>query len=91
MSTPLEKLDDAIHEYVESLSDKDKTITGWVLGIATSRLDPSYDGSALPTLTGAQYSIGPQTSVTHAGGLVQFLSVAIEKATWQMLNDGDVE
>lgn len=86
MSTPLERLDDAIHAFIAETGGEGKAITGWVLGCSTSRIEVSEDDS-LPLVTGATYSFGPQTSTTDAGGIVQFLSVVIERAHWGMLAD----
>lgn len=87
--TPLQKLDDAIHDFLKETGslDNGKWVTGWTLGISTARVDP--DGENVPLVTGAQYALGPQTSTTDAAGIVRFLDVVLERATWAMLNDGD--
>ncbi|ALJ22062.1 hypothetical protein [Microbacterium sp. No. 7] len=89
-ANPLQALDDAIHDYLRATSDvKDGTwITGWVLGISTSRID-STDDTMRPRVTGAQYALGPQTSTTDATGLAAFLNVVMERATWAMLNNDE--
>lgn len=88
--TPLEKLDDAIHEFFAATQTVEgKVITGWTLGCSTSRLNPDAADDEDTRATGATYALGPQTSVTDAAGIVRFLDVVIERATWSMLNDGD--
>lgn len=88
-ATPLQKLDDAIHEFFEStgVTADGKWITGWVIAASTARTDITDD--ALPLVTGAQYAFGPQTSTTDAAGLSRFLDVVLERAVWSMLNDTD--
>jgi hypothetical protein len=88
-ATPLERLDDAVHAFLEETGQGHKAVTGWVLGISTSRVEASDDGETIPLVTGAQYALGPQTSTTDAGGLVQFLGVVLERAHWRMLNEDD--
>ncbi|WDH77921.1 hypothetical protein PTQ19_10345 [Microbacterium esteraromaticum] len=77
--TPLQRLDDAIHNFVEQTGGEGKTVSGWVLGTATSRIDFS-DDDLLPLRSGETYAIGPQTAVVTAAGLARFLSVTIEHA-----------
>lgn len=85
--TPLQKLDDAIHVFLEETGglDQGKWVTGWVLGVSTARVEPGED--LVPLVTGAQYAIGPQTSTTDAAGIVRFLDIVLERATWSMLSD----
>lgn len=88
--TPLEKLDDAIHTFLAetSRSDDGRFLTGWIIGMSTARISTD-DEQSLPLVTGAQYSIGPQTSTTDAAGIVRFLEVVMERAHWQMINAGE--
>jgi hypothetical protein len=88
-ATPLERLDEAIHAYLDETGQAHKAINGWVVGISTSRVEASDTGDVLPLVSGAQYALGPQTSTTDAAGLAQFLSVVMERAHWHMLNAGD--
>jgi hypothetical protein len=87
--TPLQRLDDAVHEFFREtgVTDDGKWITGWVIAASTARTDHSIDD--IPLVTGAQYALGPQTSTTDAAGLARFLDVVIERATWNMLSDDD--
>jgi hypothetical protein len=68
--TPLEKLDDAVHEYFAATKDDDDTghISGWVLSTQVTRLVDEPD--ALPMQTSWNYTFGPQTSAELALGLV---------------------
>lgn len=87
--TPLEKLDDALHAYFEETGTEDgRFLTGWIIGMSTARITAD-DEQSIPLVTGAQYSIGPQTSTTDAAGIVRFLEVVMERAHWQMLNAGE--
>lgn len=86
--TPLEKLDDAIHEFLAETDDGGKAITGWVVGMSTSRIQVE-DDEYLPRVTGQSYALGPQTSMTDAAGIVQFTGVVLEREFWASLADGD--
>lgn len=90
--TPLEKLDSAIDEFLRETEQLQEGafVTGWVLSASKARIQ-SDDDSALPIVTGATYALGPQTSTALAAGLVKFLDVVIEKATWRMLTEDDDE
>jgi hypothetical protein len=89
-STPLERLDSAIHEFLRETEQLDdgRFVTGWVIGTSTARLQAD-DDDALPLVTGATYALGPQTSTVQLAGLAQFLAIVAEKATWQQLSDDD--
>ena len=76
-STPLQDLDEAIHRFIAETGGEGKAITGWVLGVATTRIEYSTD-DVLPLQSGEAYAIGPQTPVVTAAGLARFLSVTIE-------------
>lgn len=87
--TPLEKLDDAIHTFLTETSTADgRFLTGWIIGMSTARISTD-DEQSLPLVTGAQYSMGPQTSITDAAGIVRFLDIVMERAHWQMINAGE--
>lgn len=86
--TPLQELDDAIHRFLQRTGQADKAITGWVVGCSTSRLEPR-DDDTLPLITGARYALGPQTSLTNATGIIEFLSVVMERETWRMVNNDE--
>lgn len=90
--TPLDKLNNAVHEYWRALQQEDNEgpalVTGWVIGFSTVRFH-AEDTDALPEITGMQYAIGPQTSVAESAGLTQFLRLVHERVVWQMLDTDD--
>lgn len=90
--TPLEKLDTAIHEFFQEIGadSEGRYLTGWVMAAATARLQTDSDTS-LPLVTGSQYSVGPQTSITQMAGLVRYLDVVAEKVMWQQLSAPEEE
>jgi len=89
--TPLEKLDDAIHTFVAETGTNDgRFLTGWIIGMSTARVSAD-DEQSVPLVTGAQYSIGPQTSTTDAAGIVRFLEVVMERAHWRMIDAGETD
>lgn len=77
--TPLEKLDDAVHEYIKATTDEDpsRSVAGWALGIETTALVVS-DG-ALPLADAQHYVFGPQTTVGQAIGLGRFVANVLEQ------------
>lgn len=88
--SPLERLGTAIEEFLrttDSLEDH-AFVTGWVIAASTARVQVE-DDRALPMVTGAQYAIGPETSITQAGGLADFLAVVTERAMWSMLRESE--
>ncbi|TLF33244.1 hypothetical protein [Microbacterium sp. 5K110] len=90
-TTPLERLDDAIHTYLTETVEMPTTHPLIALCAWPSRVETAETDDVLPLVTGAQYALGPQTSTTDASGIVQFLSVVLERAHWHMLNDGDAD
>jgi hypothetical protein len=88
--TPLEKLGNAIEDFLRSTGQLDdgRFMTGWVIGTSTARLQTD-DHDALPLVSGQTYAFGPETSVTHMAGLAKFLEVAAERAMWSELGDAD--
>ena len=80
--TPLEKLDDAIHEYIEATSeakgdtDSTRAVAGWVLGVETTALVQQDD--ALPLGDAQWYASGPQTTTTQAIGLARYVAGVYE-------------
>lgn len=88
--TPLEKLDDAIQQFLQETDQlADGTfVTGWAIGVSTARLQAD-DEQSLPMVTGAAYSLGPQTSIVQLAGLAKYLEVVAEKATWEQLTNSD--
>lgn len=90
MATPLERLGDAINDFLRETESigPNGFVTGWVLAASTARVQ-SDDSEMLPLVTGSQYALGPETSVTNAAGLTKFLEIVLERAQWQMLNEPD--
>ena len=88
--TPLERLGAAIETFLRETDGIEASgfITGWVLAASTARVQTD-DDEALPLVTGSQYALGPETSITNAAGLTKFLDIVLERATWQSLNDPD--
>lgn len=77
--TPLEKLDDAIHEYIEATAqqrDNDinstRAVAGWVLGVETTAL--VQEDNALPLADAQWYASGPQTTSSQAIGLARYVA-----------------
>lgn len=85
--TPLQKLDEAIHEFMEATEQLGPGgfVTGWIIGVSKARVQ-AEDTDSLPLVTGATYVIGPQTSVVQASGLTRYLDIVLERATWSSLN-----
>lgn len=77
MATPLQDLDDAIHAFLDATADDGQVVTGWALGISTSRIEYE-DEEILPLISGERYALGPQTSATDALGLARYVQVTIE-------------
>jgi len=89
MSTPLEKLDDAVHEYLESLDLQEGTfVRAWAVGIETGRIQTEMP-EALPLADGMQYAFGPQTSIVQVSGLAKFLQTLAENRMYYALNHSD--
>lgn len=88
--TPLEVLDAAVEAFLHSTDQLDQGafVTGWAIGISTARVQAD-DHTALPMVTGARYTLGPQTSVIQLAGLAKYLEIIAEKATWEQLSDDD--
>jgi len=86
--TPLQKLDDAVHEFLRETEQLPEGgfVTGWALGVARARVQ-SEEADMLPLAHGMTYAFGPQTSVVQLGGLAKYLDVVAEKAMWQDLSD----
>ncbi len=86
--TPLQKLDDAIAEFLDTTEQigEGGFITGWVLGVSKARIQAD-DADALPMISGTTYAFGPQTTVTNGAGLAKYLEIVFEKAAWQQLSD----
>lgn len=72
--TPLEKLDDAIREYVEDVEGGN--MSGWVLGYQTRRIqdDPGF----LAVQFSSDMTFAPATSPETALGLARMTSARIE-------------
>lgn len=80
MSTPLQRLDDAIHQFLTETGElvDGKWVTGWILSASTARVEDG--GEHLPLVSGAQYALGPQTSITDAAGLARFITQVVDRA-----------
>lgn len=78
--TPLEALDDAIHEYIRAVVGENDTraVAGWVVGIETTSL--IFEEDALPLADAQHYASGPQTTVSQAIGLSRYVAGVYE--TW---------
>jgi hypothetical protein len=72
--TPLEKLDDAVHEFIAATTDEgNRAVAGWALGIETSAINPDPElGVAL--MDAQHYVSGPQTTSAQAIGLAEFVA-----------------
>lgn len=86
--TPLERLGAAIAAFMEETESfpPSAMMTGFVVVATHSRVQAD-DPDALPLVTGTQYAIGPETSMTGAWGMARFLDTVIERATWSMLGE----
>ena len=78
MATPLEKLDDAIHEYMRETagSDWNGAVAGWALGIETTAI--VNDPDSVPLADAQWYCSGPQTTSTQAIGLGRYVAEVYE-------------
>ena len=88
--TPLERLDAAVETFLHE-TDRLKQggfVTGWALGVSTARVQAD-DDTALPMVSGATYTLGPQTSIVQFAGLAKYLEVVAEKVAWHQLSDSD--
>ncbi|QQO39342.1 hypothetical protein SEA_HITCHHIKER_56 [Microbacterium phage HitchHiker] len=76
--TPLEKLDDALYEFVkETLGGEDApALHGWTLAFETSRI--STEENAFPLATSQHYSFGPSTTPSQALGLHRYGGSVLE-------------
>lgn len=88
--TPLQKIDDAVNEYLAETSDHSPIVTGWTLGIATARIQPDND-DMLPMVTGMTYTLGPQTSIIQMAGLGRYLSIVAENEMLSNTHENDDE
>jgi hypothetical protein len=77
--TPLEKLDDAVHEYIKETTGEDpsRSVAGWALGIETTAL--VFEENALPLADAQHYVFGPQTTISQAVGLGRFVANVLEQ------------
>lgn len=88
--TPLQKLDDAVHEFLretEQLGDS-AFVTGWAIAVDKARVQ-SNDDQSLPLVHGMTYVFGPQTSVVQLAGPSRYLDVVAERAMYASLNSND--
>ncbi len=75
--TPLEKLDDAVHEFFEALGDEGN-ISGWVLAYQSSKLNT--DSTFLPLSFASNFTSGASTSPETAMGLAHLTAAKLERA-----------
>lgn len=85
--TALQKLDDAIAEYVREVNEQ--TLSGWVLAYQVSAFNA--DTSVFAVSTATDYSMAPSTHGETALGLLQLTSKRIERAvlSYDYANDED--
>jgi hypothetical protein len=83
MATPLEKLDDAVHEYVASLRG-DGALAAWVVTYQLTKIVDEPD--CLPLASRTDYTISPSGNVEVAVGMLRLTSKLLERA---VLDDGD--
>ena len=79
--TPLEKLDDAVHEFYAYLIEEEGAqgnISGWVLAYQSSKINP--DSTLLPLSFGSEYTMGASTSPETAMGLAHLTAARLERA-----------
>lgn len=87
--TPLQKLDDAIHDFFTAIGDEG-TLNGWVLSYQASLVEdngPDID----PIAWDAGYSIAPGLSPFAALGLAEHLSTVIRDVYLGVHNSEDDE
>ena len=75
--TPLQKLDDAIHEYFAAL-EQEGTISGWTLAFQSQTLNSNSD--LLPLSFASDFTMGPSTSPETAMGLAHLTRARLEQA-----------
>lgn len=88
--TPLEKLDDAIHEYIAATTPRDdtRTVSGWALGIETTAINSNPElGVAL--MDAQHYVTGPQTTSGQAIGLGRYVAGVHESYIINRTFNGD--
>jgi hypothetical protein len=75
--TPLEKLDDAVHEFFAALGHEGN-ISGWVLAHQSSKLNA--DSMLLPLSFASDFTMGASTSPETAMGLAHLTAARLERA-----------
>lgn len=72
--TPLQKLDDAVHEYIRATTeaDENRAVAGWALGIETTAI--VFEDGAIPLADAQHYVVGPQTTTAQAIGLARYVA-----------------
>lgn len=83
--TPLEKLDDAVREYLDAIGDEGQ-LSGWVLATSTTII--TAEEGVLPLAFASDFTMGPSTSPEAAVGLARFTAARI---TDQVLYGADEE
>ena len=86
--TAFEKLDDAIHEFLQESGalQEGGAVSGWLLLNEASYIVD--DENALPLATSTGYTFGPQTSLAQALGLASYGSAVFSQ---NMLSRGQGE
>jgi hypothetical protein len=73
--TPLERLDDAIREFVAAADEGQ--LQGWTLAWQSVRL--ANEEGVLPLVFGSDFTMGPSTSPEMAMGLAQLTRARLER------------
>jgi hypothetical protein len=69
--TPLQRLDDAIHEFAAALGNEG-AVSGWIVAYETTRI--TNEEGLVPLVHNTGYSVGPATSPAAATGLASALA-----------------
>jgi len=87
--TPLEKLTDAVREYVESLDDHEDgaVLSGFVLGWQETMI--VLDDRYLPLQSSSDFVIGAGTTLELALGLSRATLIKLENELFEGDDDGD--
>lgn len=88
--TPLQKLDDAVQEFLRETEQLEggAFVTGWGFGVSMARIQAD-DSTSLPLVGKMTYAFGPQTSLEQLAGLAKYLDIVAENAMYDSLRDDD--
>lgn len=90
--TPLQRLDDAVHDFVAAAARTDSTVAGWVLTYQQTKLDPTADERGMqPILWGNGYAIAPGLSDYAAIGLLDVVHEHLRLLGVDLIREGDEE